>query len=143
MDNRWQRIQELFHAAIDLRGESRAKFLDQACGDDAELRRELDAVLASSGKIEGLIREAVDDATNVAADLEQLPPGTEMGWYRVVQGVAARGSARGRLGHCGRVARLLMLGRFGTLPFQHPDKFARGNRRAVEEPLQLVAAVLA
>src|SRR5260370_21102740 len=43
---RWQRLQELFHAAIELKREERAAFLEKACGQDEALRRQLDSLIA-------------------------------------------------------------------------------------------------
>jgi tetratricopeptide (TPR) repeat protein len=43
---RWRRIEELYHAARDHQGGDRSSFLDQACGGDEELKREVEAVLA-------------------------------------------------------------------------------------------------
>jgi len=45
---RWQRIEELYHAALDLEPSRRGAFLDAACAGDAELRHELDSLLVSN-----------------------------------------------------------------------------------------------
>src|SRR5262245_32644302 len=37
----WQQVQELFHAALERDPAERSVFLDQACGDDDSLRREV------------------------------------------------------------------------------------------------------
>ena len=42
---RWRRIEEVCHAALDLDVSERATFLADACGDDIDLRREVDALL--------------------------------------------------------------------------------------------------
>ncbi len=42
-----RRVKELFVAALDLDPHGRAAFLDRECGDDAELRQRLDALLAA------------------------------------------------------------------------------------------------
>jgi hypothetical protein len=42
---RWQRIQELFDAALPLGASERADFLDRACASDADLRSELATLL--------------------------------------------------------------------------------------------------
>ena len=39
---RWHHIESLFHAALERRGEERAVFLQQACGDDESLRCEVE-----------------------------------------------------------------------------------------------------
>ena len=37
----WERLKPLFHAAMERDGETRASFVQQACGADAELKRHL------------------------------------------------------------------------------------------------------
>ena len=47
-DNTWQRIEDLFHRALELAPEARSAFLDQACGADQagqSLRREVESLL--------------------------------------------------------------------------------------------------
>jgi predicted ATPase/serine/threonine protein kinase len=46
----YQRIGQIYHAALDLPPESRAAFLDGACGEDEELRREVDSLLGADEK---------------------------------------------------------------------------------------------
>ena len=48
--DRWQRVQDLFAAAIECELTARAQFLLQGCSDDAELRREVESLLASHEK---------------------------------------------------------------------------------------------
>src|SRR6266478_7742976 len=43
---RWQKLDELFHAALELDGEARVAFLAKARDSDAELGRELESMLA-------------------------------------------------------------------------------------------------
>ena len=45
--NRWQRVQDVFAGAIECDGDARARMLDEQCGDDLELRREVESLLAS------------------------------------------------------------------------------------------------
>lgn len=44
---RWQQIKVLFDGAVDLGPEARDQFLQRECGDDAELRSEVEALLSS------------------------------------------------------------------------------------------------
>ena len=44
---RWQQMQEIFHASLDYEGDARADYLRQACADDPELQREIEALLAA------------------------------------------------------------------------------------------------
>ena len=45
--DRWQRINELFHAALEHLPQEREAFLDASCAADTELRREVDSLLES------------------------------------------------------------------------------------------------
>jgi len=45
--HRWQAIEETLQRALDLAPERRPAFLDQACAGDAELRREVESLLAA------------------------------------------------------------------------------------------------
>ncbi|BDC49043.1 hypothetical protein F183_A13590 [Bryobacterales bacterium F-183] len=79
----WERLGDLFDAAVDLPAPEQAKFLDQACAGDLELRRELELML--SGATPSLIASTVEEA---AAHLTQndLPDpllGSWLGPYRV------------------------------------------------------------
>jgi len=48
MDNDlWQRAEEIFHAALERPRESRPAFLNEACGENAELRRRVEKLSAS------------------------------------------------------------------------------------------------
>ena len=46
-EERYRRIDALLDRALELEGRARTAFLDEACGDDADLRREIDALIAS------------------------------------------------------------------------------------------------
>lgn len=45
---RWRQIERLYHAALEHEGSGRAAFLEEACGGDRELRREVESLLSSS-----------------------------------------------------------------------------------------------
>lgn len=56
---RWAQIEELFHRAAECDGEHRTGLLDQACSDDPELRREVEALLSSDGSARDHVKAAV------------------------------------------------------------------------------------
>jgi serine/threonine protein kinase/Flp pilus assembly protein TadD len=56
---RWQQIEELYHAALEREPESRAAFLDEACAGDEELRREVASLLAYDDKPASFIEAPV------------------------------------------------------------------------------------
>jgi hypothetical protein len=59
---RWNRIEELFHQAADLAPTDRPAFLNQACGADQELRREVELLLAADTPNQTAIEAAIFEA---------------------------------------------------------------------------------
>jgi serine/threonine-protein kinase len=52
---RWQQIEKLYYAALELAESRRAAFLDQACAADEALRREVESLLASHQEASGFL----------------------------------------------------------------------------------------
>ena len=50
---RYERIGELYHAALELETEARADFLAEACGGEEELRREVESLLRAREQADG------------------------------------------------------------------------------------------
>jgi eukaryotic-like serine/threonine-protein kinase len=51
----WPKVEELYHAALAKDAAEREAFLDQACGGDEELRREVQSLLAHEAEAERLM----------------------------------------------------------------------------------------
>ena len=64
LQDRWRRIEELFHAAVDLPDRQRDAFLSENCGPDLQLRSEVESLLASDYGDSPLITGIVDEAAN-------------------------------------------------------------------------------
>lgn len=80
---RWRRIEEIFHAASELSGEERARFLDAACNGDTALRSELDGLLEPDDESHDPMREAV--GAEAGGYLESSGKGLAIGPYRTVR----------------------------------------------------------
>src|SRR5689334_15336435 len=92
---RWQQIEQLLDAALDVPRDGRESFLMGACPDDAELRDEVAQLLRASETSEHFLEQPV--ATGLAPFIVQalasseLPaPGERIGAYRII-GEAGRG----------------------------------------------------
>ena len=55
-------IFNIFEAAIELEPDARKTFLDQKCGGDAELRRQIEELLACDERAEGFIESPTIEA---------------------------------------------------------------------------------
>lgn len=60
---RWNRLRRLFERAVDLDPAERKRFLDEHCGDDHELRQEVEALLASDADESQWTGDGADEAS--------------------------------------------------------------------------------
>ena len=86
-DDRWRRIEELYHSALDIASTDRAAWLAAACVDDESLRKEVEALLhydSDAGRfLEG---SALTVATSVIArERRRARAGQRLGGYEVVE----------------------------------------------------------
>src|SRR5580704_2031586 len=84
---RWERIQTLFHGALDLPSSEQHPFLIAACSDDAALLAEVEALLAEDAQSGSLLER---DVSNIAHDLldHPAPPPQgpqEFGPYKILR----------------------------------------------------------
>jgi serine/threonine-protein kinase len=88
----WRRLEELFHAAVERDAATRAAYLDEACGSDAALRKEVESLIAARGHLGSFIAEPVgtpdDSGTGARAT---LPPGLQLGPYEIIEFIGAGG----------------------------------------------------
>src|SRR5689334_15022292 len=65
----WDRIQEIYHAAIALPSAERKSFVANACAGDAELLREVNSLLEVADKSNGFLKTPV---VNLSPELDSL-----------------------------------------------------------------------
>jgi eukaryotic-like serine/threonine-protein kinase len=89
---RFRRIEELYHSALEREPEQRDSFLQQACGNDAELRRNVKALLAKDVSTGALVdRSAWAGAGELADRHSAFRPGDALGPYEIVGMLGAGG----------------------------------------------------
>jgi len=84
-ERRWERLSRLFEEALALTGDARAAFLDEACADDAPLRDEVEALLASHDRTDSVIGEAVASVASEAFATGGLPKGHRIGAWEILK----------------------------------------------------------
>jgi serine/threonine protein kinase/sugar lactone lactonase YvrE len=87
---RWQRIETLYHSALDQRPEDRRSYLERRCGDDEALLREVESMLASDNLAASFLETQEPEGKNQAVEA-QLPPGAQIGPYTILEFLRAGG----------------------------------------------------
>lgn len=85
MKDDWSTIEEVFHAARELQGEARSKFLDNACGSDDAMRRQIEVLLGCDERTTAFLDQSAAAMVSVT-----LAPGTAVGPYEII-GIAGIG----------------------------------------------------
>ena len=147
-DERWQRTKALFQAAIERPADERAAFVAAAAGDDEDLRREVEALLASDAVSSTLERLPLADPAVVAAvssyaaadDQTRVQmtftPGSGIGPYKVVGLIGAGGMGQVYRARDARLNRDVALKVLPDLFEPDSDRMARLKREA-----QMLAAL--
>lgn len=84
----WDRVEELFHAALARTPQERSQFLKDGCGVDEQLRREVQRLLESSDSADEFLEGS---PLSSGVQVAHLAPGTMMGRFRIVELIGAGG----------------------------------------------------
>jgi predicted negative regulator of RcsB-dependent stress response len=95
----WRRLEAIFQAAADLPPADRPAFLTAQCGDDLELRKDVDSLLASLDQTHGFIVTPLQAAAQQVAgakdpSVSDITPGTHIGPYQLVKTLGEGGMGK-------------------------------------------------
>ena len=129
---RYQQACKLYHAALDVEPQARSAFLDGACGEDQELRRELESLLEAHDKAGNYFAAP---AMEVAADLlaahrGQSLVGRGLSHYRVLSLIGAGGMGEVYLAEDTRLGRKVALKLLPAAFTGNPDRVRRFEQEA-------------
>ena len=89
---RWQRVKQLLDQAITIESGERSSFLDHACDGDAELRNEVDSLLASHEQAgTGFLKTPAVDLKASASLRSRSLAGRLIGVYQIVEEIGSGG----------------------------------------------------
>ena len=83
-NEKWEQIKEVFDAAWQRTPDERARFLDEACGTDETMRREVESLLSSfDGAGSFMAKPIVGETPGSAIPRVTVMPGFQLGTYRI------------------------------------------------------------
>ncbi len=82
---RWERVEQLSYEALRYEGSSRDDFLSAQCGDDIELRAEVDSLVAELETDSGFLAKPLVEIRRLAVEVDLIAPETFAGPYRLVR----------------------------------------------------------
>src|SRR5262245_48385403 len=133
MDERWEKIEQIFHQARELRGVARSGFLDEACRSNESTRRMIESMLRESEDNPNFLQApAVALASNLGRHLDAmvLSAGTMIGPYAVIGTLGAGGMGQVYRARDSRLQRDVAV---KVLPIQvanEPERLTRFKREA-------------
>ena len=86
--DRFRRVEELYHAALERPSDERSAFLDEACANDAQLRNEVESLLAFESKADRFLEKP---AAEIASDAGSSLVGRRLSRYHIVEKLGSGG----------------------------------------------------
>jgi serine/threonine-protein kinase len=87
---RWLQIERVYHEAMERGPEMRAAFLEAACSQDPDLRREVESLLAQGAPAGRFLEKpALDESATMT--IGGAIPGSRVGPYRILSRLGAGG----------------------------------------------------
>jgi serine/threonine protein kinase/Tfp pilus assembly protein PilF len=128
---RWQRIKELLHSALERAPQGRAAFVDDACAGDSTLRSEVEDLIASHEQAGSFIESpAFELMANSLGDKTESLAGQSLGHYQVISLLGAGGMGEVYLAEDTRLGRKIALKILTAHFTQDSDRLRRFQQEA-------------
>jgi len=129
---RWQQIEQLYHAALEHEESQRAAYLQEVCAGDDALRREVDSLLAQEIRGDALLESpAVEVAASaMARDSRRSLIGQQLGCYKIVFLVGAGGMGDVYQAHDTKLNRDVAIKVLPAAFINDPERLSRFQREA-------------
>jgi hypothetical protein len=129
-EERQQRVNELFYASLERQPETRLSFLELACGDDADLRLQIEQLLAKQEEAGSFLDTPAIAYTAVTQTATMNPPPRQFGAYRIISPLGAGGMGEVFRAHDSKLGRDVAVKFLPSEFARDPDRLARFRREA-------------
>jgi serine/threonine protein kinase/Tol biopolymer transport system component len=102
---RWRQVEDLYHAALELQGDERERFLEEKCGGDPLLLEEVRTLLLHGGATTAFFDTPATELGTYGTDQKQSLIGTRLGAYEITDLVGIGGMGRVYRAHDARLGR--------------------------------------
>src|SRR5262245_44384501 len=132
----WQKIHELFEAALELPAEDRGAFLDRACAGAEETRRRVEAMLEADAQNDLLVDRPAYQAADIFATSNSRPDdsqsysGETIGVYRLIKELGRGGMGTVYLAYDTRLGRQAALKLLPSHLVNNPERVRPVEREA-------------
>jgi eukaryotic-like serine/threonine-protein kinase len=132
VSERWRQIEDIFHRARECDANQRSAFLDQACGDDLLLRREVESLLASDTGASAFMNTGSLGAPTelLAHDRTVVLEGRHIGPYTILSRLGAGGMGEVYRAHDPKLRRDVAIKVLPSSLMFDPDRVRRLEREA-------------
>jgi serine/threonine protein kinase/TolB-like protein len=90
---KWQKVKEVFDAALRQEPDVRQNYINEACGHDKDLLSEVESLVSSFDKVDGFLETpaVAQFADIIESDTKTLEAGTRFGHYELIEQIGAGG----------------------------------------------------
>jgi Tol biopolymer transport system component len=130
--DRWEKIEQLYHAALERDEAQRAGYLHEACGEDEALRREVESLLAQETQAGGLLESlAIDMAAKMLAENQTHSlVGHQLGSFKILSLLGLGGMGEVYQAHDTKLGRDVAIKILPPAFVHDADRLARFQREA-------------
>ncbi|HBB98221.1 MAG TPA: hypothetical protein DC054_22785 [Blastocatellia bacterium] len=109
--DRWQKVKEIFHAALDRPPSDRFAFVSEACAGDEALQKEVELLISSDGRGGDFLNAPAYEAAAamIVDDKSALKPGRVIGPFEIVSFISRGGMGEVYLAQDRRLSRRVAL----------------------------------
>jgi serine/threonine-protein kinase len=129
---RWQEVKEILYPALEMQAAERSSFLDQKCGEDVDLRREVEALIAAHSRADERFESPAVEMMAAVVSNEQADEmaGKSLGHYEIIEKIGAGGMGEVYLARDASLHRNVALKLLPSYFTQYPDRVGRFQQEA-------------